>query len=329
MRGCSAFRVVFIGLGALAPHALAADSDPAVVHVGKSSLRVSDVERAIAKVPDFQLRTLGDTPSAIRRNFLDAALIPEVLYDEEARERRARDHTWMIGEMREARRRAFIEHLRNQLTKESPITEGDIAKYYQENVVQFQSEPRLRLFRILVRDRAEALQILAAVRGVGGFDKWSALARDRSLDSATRLRAGELGFVRPDGSTDIPQVHVDPALYAAAARVRDGELVAEPVAEQERFAIVWRRGSLPAISRTMDDERTTIVQVLERERLRTALAQLVERLRRERVKDVDAGLLEQMPASTGSAATPAPAHAPSAPRASTSSAPVRTERGLR
>ena len=55
--------------------------------------------------------------------------------------------------------------------------------------------------------------------------RWNELARDESVDKTTSMRGGNLGFVAPDGSTTDPNLKVDPALYAAAEKVKDSELV--------------------------------------------------------------------------------------------------------
>jgi peptidyl-prolyl cis-trans isomerase C len=53
-------------------------------------------------------------------------------------------------------------------------------------------------------------------------------------------------------------VRFDPVLFAAAARVKDGEMVGEPVKEGDAFAVVWRRGTLPAVRRSVEEEASAI-----------------------------------------------------------------------
>jgi peptidyl-prolyl cis-trans isomerase C len=252
-----------------------------------------------------------------------------MLFDEEARDRRMRDPHWMLSDLRDARRRALVEHLRAQVTKDEPVTDGDVAKYYAANLREFQSEPRLRIFRILVGTQADCTQVLSEARGAGGLEKWMAFARDHSLDTATRLRGGDLGFVQPDGATDVPQVRADPALYAAAARVRDGDLVQEPITEGSHFACVWRRGSIPAARQSLEQARAVIVQVIERDRLQAALNRLLEGLRRKQVTELHADLLDQVPAPNVPPTPSAGSQKTVTPVASAFPAPSRTDRGLR
>ena len=122
----------------------------------------------------------------------------------------------------------------------------EIAGFYAQNLARFDTPERIGVFRILCSSEAEAKEVIAVARGSSGLTRWKELARDKSLDKATAYRSGNLGFLAADGTSSEVSVRVDPALFAAASRVRDGEIVAEPVAEGPAFAVVWRRGSTPA-----------------------------------------------------------------------------------
>src|SRR5690606_33712253 len=114
---------------------------------------------------------------------------------------------------------------------------------------EFVKPLRVRIFRILVKTEQAALEILAKLGATTSISDFRKLARDHSVDKATNERGGDLGFVWPDGSSDVPQVSADPALYAAAIELADGEFSKSPIAEGDHFAVLWRRGSLPATAR--------------------------------------------------------------------------------
>src|SRR5690349_24765067 len=104
------------------------------------------------------------------------------------------------------------------------------------------------LWRILVGSKEDAQKLLENAKQDLSPKHWNELARDKSLDKSTSLRGGNLGFAEPDGKTSDPNVTVDQALLRAAEKVKDGELVPEPIAEGSSWAIVWRRQSQKAIS---------------------------------------------------------------------------------
>ena len=74
----------------------------------------------------------------------------------------------------------------------------------------------------MVKSRAAADRILKTVRDDPSFKAdpikvWETL-REHSIDSATAMRRGNLGFVRPDGSTAHKHVKIDPTIYQARRR---------------------------------------------------------------------------------------------------------------
>src|SRR5690606_33300409 len=108
------------------------------------------------------------------------------------------------------------------------------------------------------------------------------------------LRGGDVGFVQPDGKTDVPRVRVPPALFEAAAAVNDGEFVAEPVPEGEHFAVVWRRGSLPAVQSSAAAEAPRIRRLLIESQVHQELETLGKKLAEGRVSKHNLELLDEL-----------------------------------
>lgn len=154
------------------------------------------------------------------------------------------------------------------LTETPPPSEAVLTSFYAEHHYEFEKPERFRLFRILVDSEAEASALLQKLPAVVQLETWRALAREHSRDRATHQRGGDLGYVSPDGSTDVPEVRVEAGLYAAAQSLADGELLRRPVPEGERFALLWRRGSLAAVSRPLPEVKEQLSA-----RLRHASAQ--------------------------------------------------------
>lgn len=162
--------------------------------------------------------------------------------------------------------RVLFEALYRQIEQGlPPASDEQIAAYLQAHRRDFEAPERFRLFRILVTDRERAKALLEGLGSDTTVAQFRELCRKHTSDDATRERGGDLGFVWPDGTTDVPQLRADAGLYAAASTIPDGGFVPEPVAEGEQFAVVWRRGTLPA--RSVAPERA---RALAQERLRAA-----------------------------------------------------------
>ncbi|HXK17631.1 MAG TPA: peptidyl-prolyl cis-trans isomerase [Polyangiaceae bacterium] len=277
--------------------AFAADSAPAVVSAGPETADAAALARAFGRVPAFQLAALGANDAARRHAVVERLLTPELQGAAEARARGLDKLPRTADRLRELYSRAMDAELGRLTAEQQPVTDAEVQKYFDSHRDRFETPRRIRIWRILVNDEELAKKIISESQGGGGPARWRNFARDSSLDTATKMRDGDLGFVRPDGSTETPQLRVDPALFAAVDKLSDGQIVAEPLKVQAGIAVVWRRGSLPAISRTVAQEAPAIRTVLTRERLEAARRDLVGELRKQSLKALDTQLLETLPDS--------------------------------
>ena len=333
MRDSKAASRWFLGLTLLSAGALAADGVPPVVSVGPERADAATVLRAFRRVPAFQLAELGPDDASRRRAVVEKLLVPELRGAAEARARGLDKRPRTADRLRELYARALDAELARSDAAQNPVTDADVQKYFDEHRARFETPRRIRIWRILVSDEALAKKIIAECQGAGGPAKWRSFARDNSLDAATKLRDGDLGFVRADGATETPQLRVDPALFAAVDKLQDGQIAPEPLAQTAGFAVVWRRGSLPAISRTVTQESSAIRTLLTRERRESARKSVLAELRKQRLKSVDGELLQTLPDATfappaGSASSlpPLPSGGPAPAGAET---PQPSERGTR
>jgi peptidyl-prolyl cis-trans isomerase C len=302
----------------------AADAKP-VAHVGSVAISDDALTRRLRKIPDFQRKALADSPDKLKRQVLETWLVPDLLYAQEAERLKLEQRPGIRARERELLRQAMDHELRAESATKNPISAADIEAYFEANRSRFEAPRRIHIWRILTTDEALAKKILVDCKGVDGIKQWSQFARDNSLDKATHLRNGDLGFVHPDGNTDTPTLRVDPALFAEADKLADGELAAAPLKVGAQFAVIWRRGSLKASNRTIAQESGSIRQVLERQRLEGARDALLASLRAKYVSANNEALLEDFkytPAGLPErpVASARPAHA--APAGS--SAPVAT-----
>jgi len=326
----------FVGLAlALAASTAVAQSPPpeaggeVVVSVGSSKLTVAEVERRLKAIPPFQLVQFGKTPSEVRKHFVEQVLVPELLYVEDAVTRKLDQNPATADRIRDALRQAVENELKDT---GSSVTPDEIKNYYEANKHRFNTPRRIKLWRILVRDEALAKKIIAEVKAEekAAAERWNRAARDSSIDKSTSMRDGDLGFVSPDGQTEMPQLRVDAGLFAAADKVKDGEVVPEPVKEGEAFAVVWRRGSLEAVNRGVAQEAPAIRQVLARQKVNDLVAETAKKLEKDLVKNVNYELLSYVnvdpSGDVGTRQRPGviPRH-----RARTPGEPSRDERGLR
>lgn len=321
--------VVALAASGAGRHASADGADPIVARVGAKSVTRSELERRLASIPSVQLSTFGATPEAARRAFLEKVVIPEMLFAQGAEADKLAERPDMRLRIQDALRAATMSAIRKEVAS-AQVSDADVAKYFADNQAKFQTPERINVWRILVKTKDEAQAILDEVKKPGGDKKWKDLAREKSTDRATNERGGNLGFLGPDGHSSEVTVKAEPALFEAAKKVQNGEFVPDPVPEDGAFAVVWRRGSTPAVSRTLEQETPAIRAALTRHRTEARTKETLERLRKENVTTPIAydllALVEPTPGPAGSARK---REAGPRPGASGKPAPEKGEGGYR
>ncbi|HEY6729221.1 MAG TPA: peptidyl-prolyl cis-trans isomerase [Polyangiaceae bacterium] len=258
---------------------------PVVLRAGATTLTLAELQAEIEATLPFQLASLGSNDAQIRRAYVEQVALPRLLLAEEARARNSSETLAVKQQVNRALVQALQESERAHAN--TAVTDAAVKSYFDEHRAELSHPERIRVFRLLVADRAAAQKLLEKARTIKDMAEWRALVRDHSIDQATRLRGGDLGFVHPNGDTEVPSLRATRELFDAAAKVRDGELVPELVAEGKHFGVVWRRGSLAAVEPQLADHAPRIRQLLIEDRTRQALDALVA----QRQSDVERGEL--------------------------------------
>jgi peptidyl-prolyl cis-trans isomerase C len=289
--------------------ARSADPNAVALQVGSRTVSVSELEGRWLALPAFQRRALGDSNPARLRAFIDRWLVPDLLLSQATQRSAApRSARAQLAEQL-VLQQALVDQLRQQTERQDPVTRDDVLTYFEGHKDLFEQTERLRLFRILLADRKSAEELLQKLKNAPDFDTWRNLAREQSLDLATRMRGGELGFVSADGKSDIVELQVDPVLFQAAARLKDGELAKTPIPEGAKFAVLWRRGHTEAQpARLAPSNQAAIREHLKQARAQAALSMLVQELKAKHVRELhpevlDGVTFEASPSDTFSAAT--------------------------
>jgi peptidyl-prolyl cis-trans isomerase C len=280
------FTIVALAIGSSSLSIGGSSDDPVVARVGSATITKKEMERRLAEIPRVQLSRFGKTDDEIRKRFLDEVLVPEFLIELEAKETKAIERPEIHQTVRDIYRQAMLRNIRQELIKGNGIPESEVSKYYSENIKRFQTPERIRIWRIRVGTKEKAQSLIDTLKKETNDKLWLQIARKDSSDKATNQRGGDLGLIAEDGSSHLPNVKADPALFAIAKSLKNGEMAPHPVAEGKEFAIVWRRGSTPAVNRTLEQEATNIRRMLAKRYMAEKLKSTLAKLRKELVKDL-------------------------------------------
>lgn len=260
------------------------------VTVGSRTVTVGELEDRLAEIPSFQIATFGASPDEIVETFVEQNVVRELLLGSGAEARKLETKSPTKEQLQRARGTATLRALRSRTSLKSPaaIPAEDIAKFYEDNRDRFDAPERVNLWRILCKTSDEAASVLGEAKRDPTIPKFNDLARDHSTDKATQFRGGNLGFLSADGASNEAGLKVDPNLVKAASSVKDGDFVPAPVPEAGGYAVIWRRATVPATRRSLEEATAQIRTSLYRERVEAEEKKLAADLRAKNVHDVDA-----------------------------------------
>ena len=261
------------------------------VHVGARDITVGEVEDRMAQVPPFQLRTFGANDDEIRRNFVAQVIVPDALWAQGASARHLDTQIPTRFDLDRVRAQATLRALRARLGSPESVPMSDVQAYYDKYKSRYDAPERIQIWRISCATREEARTVLAEAKKDPTVTHWDKLTREHSLDKATYLRSGNVGFVAADGTSNEAGLRIEAAIPKAAQAVRDGEFVPDPVPEGTGFAVVWRRGTVGASHRTVDDVKAQIQWSILRQKEEDEKKKLVDDLRKKNVHEENPELL--------------------------------------
>ena len=267
-----------------------------VAHIGPTTVSTGELEDRLAAVPRFQLKAFGETADAIRRKFFDQIILPDVLYSLAAQKLHLADQLPASNKILRAESSAAMHVVMHGARPPTSITMPEVERYYEANRSKYDTPERIYVFRILCARREEAASVLAEAKKQPTLETFTRLARDHSIDKATSMRGGNLGYLTPDGASSEAGLLVDPALVRAAAAVKDGEFVSEPVTEKtgattQAFAVVWRRGTVPANHRSPADAASQIREAMWKEESEALVKKHLDDLRAAHLTELQESLL--------------------------------------
>jgi peptidyl-prolyl cis-trans isomerase C len=214
--------VAALGTGlALATGALAQDEE-VLARVNGTEITVADVAAATEIYAD----QLGAMPEDARRSVLVDALIELRIVADAAKAANidageAYKHQMAFLEAQTLR---FVFMSREVA---SAVTEDKVRKAYDEQVARLPDVEEMRLRHILAATEQEAVEVIDVLNSGKDFAE---VAQARSMDSASKAKGGDLGFMATGQSI----AEVD----AAAARFQPGEFTSAPVKSPFGYHIV-------------------------------------------------------------------------------------------
>ena len=206
-------------------------------------------------------------PADQKDRLLDQMVVESVLFQEAVRRGVARDEE-VRRMLREAERQILIGRLLEILRKEkeSPITDEQVAQFYEANKGNFKQPDSYRVSHILLADAEAAKQALERVKGGEPFAK---VAEEVSTDPS-KSRGGDIGF--------FTKGQVIPAFEEAAMKLKPGE-ISGVVQTPLGYHIILLAEQKPAHQKSLEEVKDQIRQGLQGQRGQQAVQSVIQELR--------------------------------------------------
>jgi PPIC-type PPIASE domain len=216
--------------------AACAEKDPAILELDGETVRRSDFERHLAAVT----RGLGPVDPAARRGILDAFVEERALVIE------ARHRGHLAPGAGPEEERGAVGRLLAEAARPAPVTEDEIAAYYQAHAADLAVPETVTLRQVVVGTLNEARDVRRRIaRNPMAFE---VIARSQSKGA----EAGAGGYM---GSFERGQL--PPELEAAAFALPEGA-TSEPVETGLGYHVLRVESRQPARAPTLDEARERI-----------------------------------------------------------------------
>jgi peptidyl-prolyl cis-trans isomerase D len=178
---------------------------------------------------------------------------------------------YRVGEQRKVK---MLLLDRDQALARTLVPVGDVQRYYNDNIAQYQTPEQIRASHILLNTagkdeaavRKQAEDVLQKIKAGADF---AALAKQYSDDTGSKANGGDLDY--------FGRGRMVPEFETAAFTLMPGQ-VSDIVKSQFGFHIIKVTDKKPAVTRTFDEVRPQIEDLLKRQRADRQVAARAEEL---------------------------------------------------
>lgn len=247
--------------------------------VGEETITVGELEDLINSRSPF-LRARFKEPEVLKRfaeELLEASLLAQ------GAARRGFDKDSEVSTfVNEALVQLFLQEQLDEKIRLEDVSREEVVAFYEANPKEFSTPEMRRASHILVEDEETAKALIEELKNAEA-KAFFTRAKERSLDTETRLRGGDLLFFSEDGHiAGREDAKVEEALVAAAFALKHtGDLVAKPISIGERWSVLKLTGLRPAEVRSLEDSEAAIRRRLWQDKRKDALNARIEALRAE------------------------------------------------
>lgn len=249
--------------------------DQIIAKIGDSTITVEDFETRIDNLPDSYKVLIKKR----KDEFMDNIVNDTLLY--RAAVRAGLDKNEDVQRTIEAAKTKIViaRYLKDEVDDAVELTDEDIQKEYDDNKNSYMTHEFMRVSHILVPSRQKAEEILGELKqGVPFAD----MARAKSVDP-TAQSGGDIGY--------FPKGQLMPEFERACESLEPGQ-ISGIVKTRLGYHIILLTDRKPPVVKPLKDVRSTIENTLRKKRRNERFNDLLKKLRKETVVEINKKALE-------------------------------------
>jgi parvulin-like peptidyl-prolyl isomerase len=248
--------------------------------VGKKQITIGELEDTIDARSPYARQRFAD-PKVLKQ-FADDQVQNELFYQGAEKLGYGQDPD-VVKFVDQTMVQLFIRKEFEEAVTPDDVPAEEVAKYYKEHPDEFRRPEMRRARHILVGSKAEAEDIIKELQS-GKGSTFRALAKEKSLDTETNLRGGDLLYFTKDGNLvgKKPPQAVDPTLVKAAFELQKNGDLSKPLDLGDgKWSVLELTGIRPEKVQTLEEANGAIRRKLWHAEREAALTKLMTDLREE------------------------------------------------
>lgn len=223
----------------------------------EQELIVGEAQKRGIKVTDKEVE---ERINGIKRMFPDEQKFQEALVKENIKLDELRNNIKVQG---------LVRKLSDQIAGDVKVSAQEIQEYYNKNPAQFEVPEQIQASHILVKDEAQAKDILSQLQKGADF---SELAKKFSIDPSNKDKGGDLGLVR--------RGQMAPEFEKALFELQPGQL-SNPVKTSFGYHIIKARERKAPSKKTFEEAKSDIEQSLLQQKKQGKFRAFIDSLRKK------------------------------------------------
>lgn len=169
-------------------------------------------------VKEAEAQGQKDTPE-LRKEIKEALIMRELLL-QEAQKQKIQNTPVFKAQLENARQNILVHTLRYEFLRKNPISDADVKKIYDQMKAQA-GNTEYDVAHVLLKSKEDAKVVIEQLNSDSSFERFQAIAKEKSIDGATAQRGGQLGW-------SVPSTYMD-SFAQAMTKLKPGEYTKEAV----------------------------------------------------------------------------------------------------